>query len=163
MVAIASEITSLTIVYSTVYSGSDQRKHQSSASLLCAGNSPVTGEFPAQKASNAENVNIWWRHHDLNQCRPRPLTSNGVTRPHELTEYNYVTYESNIWSVKITPNPVGRSLRALTLNKESNQCNSVPLKLFLFMLAYIPQLFSFTRYVVWRNIIHRTPLAMNFL
>ena len=30
---------------------------------LCAGNSPVTGEFPAQKASNAENVSIWWRHH----------------------------------------------------------------------------------------------------
>ena len=30
---------------------------------LCAGNSPVTGEFPTQKASNAENVSIWWRHH----------------------------------------------------------------------------------------------------
>ena len=32
---------------------------------LCAGNSPVTGEFPAQRASNAENVSIWWRHHSL--------------------------------------------------------------------------------------------------
>ena len=31
---------------------------------LCAGNSPETGEFPAQMASNAENVSIWWRHHD---------------------------------------------------------------------------------------------------
>ena len=30
---------------------------------LCARNSPVTGEFPAQLASNAENVSIWWRHH----------------------------------------------------------------------------------------------------
>ena len=30
---------------------------------LCAGNSPVTGEFPTQRASNAENVSIWWRHH----------------------------------------------------------------------------------------------------
>ena len=30
---IASQITSLTIVYSTVYSDTDQRKHQSSASL----------------------------------------------------------------------------------------------------------------------------------
>ena len=29
---------------------------------LCAGNSPVTGEFPAQRASNAEKVSIWWRH-----------------------------------------------------------------------------------------------------
>ena len=33
MGAIASHITSLTIVYSTVYSEADQRKHQSSASL----------------------------------------------------------------------------------------------------------------------------------
>ena len=32
---------------------------------LCAGNSPVTGEFPAQRTSNAENVSIWWRHHGL--------------------------------------------------------------------------------------------------
>ena len=30
---------------------------------LCVGNSPVTGEFPAQRSSNAENVSIWWRHH----------------------------------------------------------------------------------------------------
>ena len=30
---------------------------------LCEGNSPEAGEFPAQKASNAENVSIWWRHH----------------------------------------------------------------------------------------------------
>ena len=33
MSTIASQITSLTIVYSTVYSDADQRKHQSSASL----------------------------------------------------------------------------------------------------------------------------------
>ena len=30
---------------------------------LCAGNSPGTGQFPAQMASNAANVSIWWRHH----------------------------------------------------------------------------------------------------
>ena len=33
MSTIASQITSLTVVYSTVYSDADQRKHQSSASL----------------------------------------------------------------------------------------------------------------------------------
>ena len=33
MGSIASQITSLAIVYSAVYSGADQRKHQSSASL----------------------------------------------------------------------------------------------------------------------------------
>ena len=32
---------------------------------LCAGNLPVTGEFPAQRASSAENVSIWWRHHGM--------------------------------------------------------------------------------------------------
>ena len=62
MGAIACQITSLTIVYSTVYLDTDQRKRQS-----CAGNSPEAGEFPAQMASNAENVPfeyviMWWDH-----------------------------------------------------------------------------------------------------
>ena len=58
--------TSLTIVYSTVYSGADQSKTSKlRVTGHCARNSPVTGEFPAQMASNAENVSIWWRHHDI--------------------------------------------------------------------------------------------------
>ena len=32
---------------------------------LCAENSPVTGEFLAQKAGDTEKVSIWWRHHDF--------------------------------------------------------------------------------------------------
>ena len=41
---------------------------------LCAGNSPVPGEFPAQMASYAENVSIWWRHHDMeSMCENRGL------------------------------------------------------------------------------------------
>ena len=36
---------------------------------LCAGNLPVTGEFPAQMASNAETASIWWRHH-VKACPP---------------------------------------------------------------------------------------------
>ena len=32
---------------------------------LCEGNSPVTGEFPAQKDSNAKKISIRWRHHNL--------------------------------------------------------------------------------------------------
>ena len=43
MGTMASQITSLTSVYSTVYSGADQRK----------------------MASNAEFFFIWWRHHEL--------------------------------------------------------------------------------------------------
>ena len=34
---------------------------------LCEGNPPVTGVFPAQKASNAANVFIWWRHHETTE------------------------------------------------------------------------------------------------
>ena len=30
---------------------------------FCEGNSPDTGEFPAQRASNAKNVSLKWRHH----------------------------------------------------------------------------------------------------
>ena len=50
MGVIASQITSLTTVYSTVYSDADQRKHQSSPLLaIYAGKSPVPGDFPAQR------------------------------------------------------------------------------------------------------------------
>ena len=70
MGSMAPQITSLTIVYSAVYSGADQRKHWISALLAFArGIHPGTGEFPAQMASNAENVSIWWRHHDGNIIR----------------------------------------------------------------------------------------------
>ena len=63
MGAMASQITSLTIVYSTIYSGVDQSKHQNTASLAFVWRIHGAGEFPAQVASNAENVYIWWRHH----------------------------------------------------------------------------------------------------
>ena len=36
---------------------------------LCVGNSPGTDEFPAQMASNTENVSIWWRHHDADDLK----------------------------------------------------------------------------------------------
>ena len=53
-----SQITSLSIVYSTAYSGADQRKYQSSVSLAFVRGVP--GEFPAQMASNEESDSIWW-------------------------------------------------------------------------------------------------------
>ena len=65
MVTMASQNTGVSIDCSSVSSGEEQRKHQSSLSLAFVGNSLVTGEFPAQKNSNAENVAIWWRHHEL--------------------------------------------------------------------------------------------------
>ena len=56
MGAMGAQITSLTIVYSTVHSGVTSKLRVTG---LCAGNSPMTGEFPAQMASYAESVSIW--------------------------------------------------------------------------------------------------------
>ena len=39
------------------------------------GNSPGTGEFPAQRASYAENVSIWWRHHEYYIITSQATTS----------------------------------------------------------------------------------------
>ena len=63
MGTMASQITSLTIVYSTVYSDADQRKHQSSASLTFVWGIHRSRWIPGQMTSSADNVYIWWRHH----------------------------------------------------------------------------------------------------
>ena len=47
---------------------------------LCVGNSPETGEFPAQMASNAENISIWWRHHVL-KPRKQMFLDLGISLP----------------------------------------------------------------------------------
>ena len=45
---------------------------------LCEGNSPVTGEVPAQRASNAENVSTWWRHHVSQLCKKHHSSALGI-------------------------------------------------------------------------------------
>ena len=56
MRAVASQITDESIVCSTVRSGADKKhiKAPRHCSLW----------FPPQRVSNAENVSIWWRHHE---------------------------------------------------------------------------------------------------
>ena len=77
MSAMASQITSLTIVYSTIYSRSRSKKPSKlRVTGLCEGNSPVTGEFPAKKARTAEHV--WWRHNV--QCVFNNYIKHRVTR-----------------------------------------------------------------------------------
>ena len=58
MGTMASEITSLVIGYSTVYSAQIKENIKAPRHWPLCGNSPETGEFPAQMASNAENVSI---------------------------------------------------------------------------------------------------------
>ena len=60
MSMMASQITSLTNVYATIHSGADQRNIKAPRYFS-------TGDrwIPRTKASNAENIFIWWRHHGL--------------------------------------------------------------------------------------------------
>ena len=51
---------------------------------LCVGNSLVTREFPAQMASNTENVFIWWRHHIRDRDRDRYCIVEIYRIMHEL-------------------------------------------------------------------------------
>ena len=70
MSAMASQITSLTsVLLNRLYRRRWKKTSKLRVTGLCEGNSPVTGEFPTQMASNAENVSIWWRHHiSTSQC-----------------------------------------------------------------------------------------------
>ena len=72
MSTMVSQITSLTIVYSAVYSGADQRKHQRSVSLasvrgihLWPMNSPH--KWPVTR----KIFPFWWRHYDPSQWEER--------------------------------------------------------------------------------------------
>ena len=97
--AVASQITGFWVVCSTVCSGADQRKHRSSASLtLCEGNSPVTGEFPSQRASDAENIFIWWRHHETH-------TEHKIHTHRQVAKTSYKTREIKMpTSLSYSPN-----------------------------------------------------------
>ena len=75
-------------VYSIVYSDADQRKHQSSASLAFVRGIHRDQWIPRTRASNAENVSIWWRHHvtAATAGQPRSLTLDG---PYHVTIHFY--------------------------------------------------------------------------
>ena len=60
---------------------------------LCEGNSPVTSEFPTQRASNAENVSIWWRHHEYEACNPGYIIGTSTPTPYHLNQLVIRTIE----------------------------------------------------------------------
>ena len=68
MSAMASKITSLTIVYSSVYSGADQRKHQSSASLAFVRGIqrwPVNSPHKGSVTRKCFHLSIMYHHTDV--------------------------------------------------------------------------------------------------
>ena len=66
----------------------------------CEGNLPVTSEFPSQRASNAEHVFIWWRHHGRRierrwACYIGPLRQSlDIGR---LTQWPSLPMSSSVW------------------------------------------------------------------
>ena len=87
MSTMASQITNLTIVYTSVYSGADQKN------IKAPRRWPLWGEFtgdrwiPQTKASNAESICIWWRHHGMYlRCAFMPCCG------FELVAFNHVLY-----------------------------------------------------------------------
>ena len=77
---------------------------------FCEGNSPVTGEFPAQRASNAENISIWWRHHDGRRDLEKSCPFECYTRPCDY----HVSLHQNNYGAQYTP-PLALSIIATCL------------------------------------------------
>ena len=96
MGAMASQITSVTIVYSIDYSDADQRKHHPRHWPLCG---ELTGEFPAQRASNAENVSIWWCHHVTNIDCLLKTCDDVVRSPHAIKAQHPLYWISFLWQI----------------------------------------------------------------
>ena len=67
--AMVSQITSVSIDYSTICSGPEQRKHQSLASLdFVRGIQRSLVNSPHKGPVTRKDVSIWWRHHDKTLC-----------------------------------------------------------------------------------------------
>ena len=67
MTTTASQMTSLTVIYSTVYSDADRRKHQSSASLAYVWGIHRDRWIPRTKGQLRGKCFHWWRHHACDQ------------------------------------------------------------------------------------------------
>ena len=71
---------------------------------LCEGNLPVTGEFPAQRASNAEKDSISWRHHASSPCG-----RCNIIQPSQSTRVRCVTHPAGAMQTSIkTSRPTKR-------------------------------------------------------
>ena len=92
---------------------------------LWAGNSPGTGEFPVQMASNAENVSIWWRHH-VNVCFPWISGANVTVMPVNVCWAQDRTWKiTSFVSVSITPRaPTATNVMTSTTTSLGNEQHS---------------------------------------
>ena len=79
MSAIASQITGVSIVaFYRLLRRKSRKTEKLRITDLCEGNSSASDEFPAYRgASNAEDVSIWWRHHNNNNAPSLHFVMNG--------------------------------------------------------------------------------------
>ena len=91
MRAMVSQITSVSVVYSTVFFQA-QIKENSKAPRRQPLWGEVTGEFRAQRASNAENVSIWWRRHAKSAGAKHNKTQQSMNSVWKFGPY-YCTFE----------------------------------------------------------------------
>ena len=63
MSAMASQTTGVCCLLNCFFRRRSEKTSKLQVIGFCAGNSPVTGQFPTQRASNAENASIWWCRH----------------------------------------------------------------------------------------------------
>ena len=87
MGAMASQITSLAIVSSSVYLAQSKENIKAPRQWPLCGE--FTGEFLAQMASNAENVSIWWRHQVFIPILRTAKNSGYVGAYKSLTKYQW--------------------------------------------------------------------------
>ena len=65
MNAMASQVTGVSLFTQSFVQAQIKENIKALRHWSCEDNSPVTGKFPATRASNAEKVSIWWRHRGL--------------------------------------------------------------------------------------------------
>ena len=102
MSAMASQFTGVLIVWSTVCSSKDQRKHQSSTSLAFVREFIGDRWTPRERASNAENVAIWWRH-DAELRHITLTTKAGGLQQISRYWFLWLCY---CWSYSLTKKPI---------------------------------------------------------
>ena len=73
MATMVSRITSLMVVYSTFIQTQIKENIKAPRHWPLCGEFTGTSEFPAQRASYAENVSIWWRHHEVKNAGSRAV------------------------------------------------------------------------------------------
>ena len=116
MSAIQFQITSLPFVYSTVYSRHrSKRTSKLHVTGLCEGNSLVTGEFPTKRASNAENVSMWWHHHETSSHRPQ-CSAAGSMLPQFMPPVYVLLLSSQCYTVETLYSTIYYSKYFIELN-----------------------------------------------